>query len=606
MLIQKGQNRETASESGNVCVVPRRIALVGTYKRRLGQLGWIKKFHLYNYPLSQIEVERTGNKWNDVRELWLYYGVKGLRYRYAAEFIGIKTREEFLRDNPEYPKGKGKHGDYYAVFNISQDSECPIDSTVAFVRVKDFVQHIVVTGNDESKCKSSVESYGLLPKDIAMLPQDKLCVCETAFSPQPYKKFTFIDLFAGIGGFHQAMDMLGGKCVFACDINKECRKVYAVNYRKREDEFIIGTDIKKAIEEKVIPNFDMLCGGFPCQTFSKAGKRNGFEIVETIDGGKDERGQLFFRIIDILKEHPECKYLVLENVRNLADNKKNWDIVCNKLKEQGFLITESPIIVSPHQFGIPQVRERVYILGIKKCVARSLALKHEEKITWQMLDISKHLKSCPKNCIPMLLDDEPDPRYFVPAEISELLDVWEEFLQHVQGIKSPFWLHKAGLGIATDAGYKRSSKIGYGQMPEWKQKLVWKSREMYNNNREFIDSWAARHKMTQRSLIHQKFEWNASRDCTSIKDGIIQIRQSGVRVKNPDYFPSLVAMNNTPIVWDSKAARYRYLSPREAAKLQSFREDFVFGESDQVAYRQLGNSVNVKLVKMFAEALLKL
>ncbi|MDD6146840.1 MAG: DNA cytosine methyltransferase, partial [Oscillospiraceae bacterium] len=80
----------------------------------------------------------------------------------------------------------------------------------------------------------------------------------------------------------------------------------------------------------------------------------------------DDRGQLFYRIIDILKQHEECKFVILENVRNLADNKENWQIVCDELKELGFVITEEPIIESPHHFGVPQIRDRVYILGVKK------------------------------------------------------------------------------------------------------------------------------------------------------------------------------------------------------------------------------------------------
>lgn len=419
-------------------------------------------------------------------------------------------------------------------------------------------------------------------------------------------KFKFVDLFCGVGGFHQAMEALGGKCVFACDINDLCRSVYEMNYKIPGDELIIAKDIKTAAKENNVPAFDVLCGGFPCQTFSKAGKRNGFQIVENENGEKDDRGQLFFRIVDILKDHPECNYVILENVRNLADNEENWQVVCKELKELGFVITEEPIIESPHHFGIPQVRDRVYILGIKEAAIKTEALREQMKITREMLGVDAHYENCPKNCIPMLLDETTDEKYYLSSELTEVLDIWEEFLQNIKGIKSPFWLHKAGLGIYDDEQYKLDPIIGYQEMPEWKKEMVWKSREMYNNNHEFIDNWVKRCNMTSRSLIHQKFEWNASRDCKSIKEGITQFRQSGVRVKNPDYFPSLVAMNNTPIVWDKEAKKYRYLSPHEAAKLQSFKDDFIFNESDPVSYRQLGNSVNVKLVKMFADALLNL
>lgn len=419
-------------------------------------------------------------------------------------------------------------------------------------------------------------------------------------------KFSFVDLFCGVGGFHQAMVSLGGKCVFACDINELCRKVYEKNYKTEGDDLIIASDVKKVAKENNLPQFDVLCGGFPCQTFSKAGKQNGFKVVENENGETDDRGQLFFRIVDILRNHPECNYVVLENVRNLADKANDWRVVCDELKALGFVITEDPIIESPHNFGIPQVRDRVYILGVKEGAIKSDELKASKKITREMLNVEAHYRKCPKNSIPMLLDAKCDPRYYVPDELSQVLEIWEEFLQNVKDVKSPFWLHKAGLGIYDDEQYKNDPVIGYQDMPDWKKEMVWRTRVMYNNNHVFIDDWAKRHKMTERSLIHQKFEWNASRDCTTIKEGITQFRQSGVRVKNPDYFPSLVAMNNTPIVWDTVAERYRYLSPREAAKLQSFNEDFIFSESDSVSYRQLGNSVNVKLVRIFAEALLKL
>ena len=112
------------------------------------------------------------------------------------------------------------------------------------------------------------------------------------------KKFKFIDLFAGIGGFHQAMVQLGGKCVYASEIDKFCIERYKENYGMDADH-----DITK-INPEDIPDHDVLCGGFPCQAFSKAGKRKGFE---------ETRGTLFFYIEKILRAK-KPKYIILENV----------------------------------------------------------------------------------------------------------------------------------------------------------------------------------------------------------------------------------------------------------------------------------------------------
>ena len=165
-------------------------------------------------------------------------------------------------------------------------------------------------------------------------------------------KYRFIDLFAGIGGFHQALTNLGCECVCASEIDEDAIKRYKENF---PDTPVVG-DINKTYSK--LPEFDILCGGFPCQPFSKAGKQEGFE--------DKTRGNLFYRIMDVLDLHPECKFVILENVKNLADKTENWDIIQNELKQRNFYITDMPIILSPHQFGIPQIRERVYILGIRK------------------------------------------------------------------------------------------------------------------------------------------------------------------------------------------------------------------------------------------------
>lgn len=449
---------------------------------------------------------------------------------------------------------------------------------------------------------------GLLPGSVKngrswMIPKDVVKPVERNIAPS----FRFIDLFCGIGGFHQAMKRLGGTCVFACDINSQCREVYQSNFCPN-NEFPLYGDIVEAIDHKLIPQFDVLCGGFPCQTFSKAGLQNGFTVVENERGEKDERGQLFYRIIDILKEHPECKYIVLENVRNLADKKDNWDIICSELKNQGFIITEEPIIASPHSFGIPQVRERVFILGVKKSAFDERRKLPKGYITEDILHVESYKRPLTEkdNSLSAILDNTVDDKYIVPDEIEEILNIWEEFRANIKGLSSPFWIHKAGIGIYSREQYENDPEIGFSQMPDWKKKLVLKSRVMYENNYEFIDNWIEKYNMRSRIMLHQKFEWNAGSDCNSIRDGIIQIRQSGIRVKRPNYFPSLVVMRNTPIIWDKNKTHFRYVTPKEAARLQSFDENYLFSDIDSVTYQQLGNSVNVELVRIFANELFQL
>lgn len=163
--------------------------------------------------------------------------------------------------------------------------------------------------------------------------------------------FKFIDLFAGIGGFHQAMTQLGGECVFASEIDKHAIKVYENNYG------IVPQGNIKEIDVEDIPQHDVLCAGFPCTTFSIAGKCAGFD--------DQTKGTLFFEITRILKHH-HPKYIILENVKNLTrhDKGRTWQIIEGNLKELGYQLTEQPLIVSPHHFGTPQLRERVIILGV--------------------------------------------------------------------------------------------------------------------------------------------------------------------------------------------------------------------------------------------------
>lgn len=115
-----------------------RCVLVGTYKREPDQLKWIGKRHLYNYPLSAEEANAENGAWNYVKELWLYSGTKDRRHIYEAEFVGVKSRKEFLAEYPDYPKGKTKHGDFYALFKVVIRYQPTTENFMAVVRAVDF------------------------------------------------------------------------------------------------------------------------------------------------------------------------------------------------------------------------------------------------------------------------------------------------------------------------------------------------------------------------------------------------------------------------------------------------------------------------------------
>ena len=176
---------------------------------------------------------------------------------------------------------------------------------------------------------------------------------EVPFPPVKNPKFTFIDLFAGIGGFRLALQNLGGKCVFTSEWDKEAKRTYKANFGERP----FG-DITKEETKSYIPDeFDLLCAGFPCQAFSIAGKRGGFE---------DTRGTLFFDVAEIIKRK-RPKAVFVENVKCLTSHNggKTLATILNVLRNDlGYFVPE-PQIVNAKDFGVPQNRERIYIVGFR-------------------------------------------------------------------------------------------------------------------------------------------------------------------------------------------------------------------------------------------------
>lgn len=388
------------------------------------------------------------------------------------------------------------------------------------------------------------------------------------------KKFKFIDLFCGIGGFHQAMESLGGECVFACDIDADCRKTYEANYGLKPE-----VDVTK-IDPAKLPAFDVLCGGFPCQAFSKAGKRLGF--------ADETKGTLFFDVERIM-EHCQPKYALLENVRNLAshDGGNTWRTIHEHLTNIGYNVLEEPVIFSPHYLGIPQHRERVFIMCVRKDIGTLPVFQFNAK------------GKLPKCSVENILQNDAEiidlQKYRLSEDKIQLVDLWNEFIQNIKCKKLPgfpIWseyLHEPALNEDT---------TGY---PTWKINFINKNNQLYIDNREFIDDWLNRAKQNPLFFgAKAKLEWQAGQHKQpNIWNHILQFRPSGIRVKTGTYFPALVAITQTSIV----GCRQRELTLRECARLQSFPDTFQPDVVDAQAYKQFGNAVNVEVVKLFAKYL---
>jgi DNA (cytosine-5)-methyltransferase 1 len=174
------------------------------------------------------------------------------------------------------------------------------------------------------------------------------------------QKYRFADLFAGIGGFHLALHHLGAKCVFASEWDQFARLTYTTNFARKSPELFssggfVG-DITKILDKSTLPDFEILCAGFPCQPFSQAGQKLGFS---------DKRGNLFYEIRDVIQAKQPAA-IFLENVRYLLqhDNGKTIKRIRRILEDElGYKLFERIVKASDH--GLPQHRPRIFIVGFK-------------------------------------------------------------------------------------------------------------------------------------------------------------------------------------------------------------------------------------------------
>lgn len=426
--------------------------------------------------------------------------------------------------------------------------------------------------------------------------------------------FKFIDLFAGLGGFHLALSRLGGQCIFAAEWQEHLRDLYKVNFGLRPEGDIT------LISPNDVPSHDLLTAGFPCQPFSKAGDQLGFECTK--------QGNLFFNVVAILRQK-KPSFFILENVPNLLkhDEGRTWkaiqDILGTGSEGLGYNIAAERF--SPHDFGIPQIRERVYIVG---------SLKPLNNFSWP--------KTSPaETSIDSILDDYPANAKKLSSQVVECLTVWADFLrrcpENVELPSHPLWSMEWGAtypyeentpyalkedygmdglkGFTGSHGYKighlrtlddrwmglpSHARTPQRKFPKWKINFIRQNRQFYFDNKEWIDPWMNSILKFPSSL--QKLEWNVKGGKRDLWEYVLQFRASGVRVKRRTTAPSLIAMTDTqvPII----AWQKRYMTPQECAKLQSLDELKALPSTPTKAFHALGNAVNSTVVERVARALL--
>jgi DNA (cytosine-5)-methyltransferase 1 len=433
----------------------------------------------------------------------------------------------------------------------------------------------------------------------------------------------FVDLFAGMGGFHYALRALGHECVFASETDEELRELYALNFPNSKGR-IVG-DIRE--HSGRVPPHDILCAGFPCQPFSKSGRQR---------GRRDRtRGTLFHEIIAIL-ERRLPKYVVLENVGNFERHNRGrtWRIVRQSLEQLGYCVRGTTHVtsgghglISPHHLGYPQTRERFFIVASLEKLPQDPFPKADRTRTTSLEELIQPAS----DLSPQDRDETAIPEHFL-----RIIRHWNKFVRSIPsevplpsfplwgdefGARYPFRdqtpfastlrhlrsaIPHAGFVPRPTRAQLLSLLPAYAQsedrsFPDWKVAFIERNRSYYRRVRPHLPpGWLGTLKTFAPS--HRKLEWNCNGEVRDLWRCVLQFRPSGVRAKRYTSAPSLVAMTSTqiPILGPER----RFITRREGLRLQGFPDAHRLPKSHVVAFAALGNAVHTGVASAIAARLL--
>jgi DNA (cytosine-5)-methyltransferase 1 len=433
----------------------------------------------------------------------------------------------------------------------------------------------------------------------------------------------FVDLFAGLGGFHIALKRLGHECVFASEIDDELCSLYVENFPEAEQKTF--GDIRQCRDG--VPPHEILCAGFPCQPFSKSGAQLGMN--------DKEQGTLFDEIVYVLDK---CRppYVVLENVGNFErhDKGRTWRTVQEKLQALDYdvrgtehIATGGPGLISPHHFGFPHSRERFFIIAKqgnlsespfpasnRKCVTSlNTIVQLETELTEHDL-LETRLTNSQRECIehwnlflsqlsekvPLpsfpIWGDEIDATYPF-ADYTPFVAPIEELKRSLNGHCSTVSLSREEL-LQLLPSYARAREAKF---PKWKIDFIRRNREWFQKQREcFSQEWVEKLWRFPPSL--RKLEWNCQGEERDLWKYVLQFRPSGLRVKRYSSSPSLVAMTSTQI--PILGPEQRFLTRVEGLRLQGFPDHHKLPKSRVKAFKALGNAVHTGVVEAIVKQLL--